>query len=182
MKNKNKLEVGAGGGLGRMQKAIAVKKLLPGGLLTSGMRMMVKAAKNMKIKPTPEVAKEEYDMIDTARKIVQKGVSTINNKKIDPSFLSEKDQMFKDIATGLAKQKKAKLFQTLSEKALQSPKVSAKAKESLKETIPKLKEYKDNLVKKVTAIMEKDITKPTMQKSGGFIDMTKDKKYWKGKI
>jgi hypothetical protein len=28
--------------------------------------------------------------------------------------------------------------------------------------------------------MEKDIAKPTMQRSGGFIDMTKDKKYYKG--
>jgi hypothetical protein len=161
---------------------IKVKKLLPGGLLTPGMRAMVKAAKNIKMKSTPVVAKEQYDMIDTARKIVQKGVSTVNNKKIDTDFLSDKDQMFKDIATGLAKQKKAKMFQTLSEKALESPKVSAGIKESLKETIPKLKEYNNTLVKKVTAIMEKDIAKPTMQRSGGFIDMTKDKKYYKGML
>jgi hypothetical protein len=93
-----------------------VKKLLPGGLLTSGMRMMVKAAKNMNMKKTPDVAKEQFDMIDTARKIVQKGEAKINNKKIDTDFLSDKDQMFKDIATGLAKQKKAKMYQTLSEK------------------------------------------------------------------
>ena len=157
-----------------------VKKLLPGGLLTSGMRMMVKAAKNMNIKKTPDVAKEQFDMIDTARKIVQKGEAKINNKKIDTEFLSDKDQMFKDIATGLAKQKKAKMYQTLSEKALESPKVSTRVKESLKETIPKPKEYNDTIVKKVTAIIEKDIAKPTMQKSGGFINMTKDKKYWKG--
>ena len=142
--------------------------------------MMVKAAKNMNIKKTPDVAKEQFDMIDTARKIVQKGEAKINNKKIDTDFLSDKDQMFKDIATGLAKQKKAKMYQTLSEKALESPKVSTRVKESLKETIPKLKEYNDTIVKKVTAIIEKDIAKPTMQKSGGFINMTKDKKYWKG--
>ena len=68
----------------------------------------------------------------------------------------------------------------MSERAIESPSVSKKMKESLKETIPKLKEYNDNLVKKILAYVEKDVQKPTMQKSGGFIDMTKDKKYWKG--
>jgi hypothetical protein len=36
-----------------------VKKLLPGGLLTSGMRMMVKAAKNMNIKKTPDITEKK---------------------------------------------------------------------------------------------------------------------------
>jgi len=159
-----------------------VKKLLPGGLLTPGMRLMMKSAQNLKIKKTPEIAKEEFKMIDTARSIVQKSGVKVGDRKIDTDFLSSKDEVFKNIATGLAKQKKAKLFQTLSEKALQSPGVGAAAKESIKKTIPKLKEYNDNIVKKITAYIEKDVQKPTMQKSGGFIDMTKDKKYWKGII
>jgi hypothetical protein len=157
-----------------------VKKLLPGGLLTPGMRVLMKTAQGMKMKKTPDIAKEQFKMIDTARGIVQKSGVKVEGRKIDTDFLSEKDEVFKNIATGLAKQKKAKVFQTLSERAIESPGVSKKMKESLKETIPKLKEYNDNLVKKILAYVEKDVQKPTMQKSGGFIDMTKDKKYWKG--
>ena len=159
-----------------------VKKLLPGGLLTPGMRVLMKTAQGMKMKKTPDIAKDQFKMIDTARGIVQKSGVKVEGRKIDTDFLSEKDEVFKNIATGLAKQKKAKVFQTLSERAIESPGVSKKLKESLKETIPKLKEYNDNLVKKITAYVEKDIQKPTMQKSGGFIDMTKDKKYYKGRI
>lgn len=157
-----------------------VKKLLPGGLLTPGMRVLMKTAQGMKMKKTPDIAKEEFKMIDTARGIVQKSGVKVEGRNIDTDFLSEKDEVFKNIATGLAKQKKAKLFQTLSERAIESPGVTKKLKESLKETIPKLKEYNDNIVKKVVAYVEKDVKKPTLQKSGGFIDMTKDKKYWKG--
>ena len=157
-----------------------VKKLLPGGLLTPGMRVLMKTAQGMKMKKTPDIAKEQFKMIDTARGIVQKSGVKVEGRKIDTDFLSEKDEVFKNIATGLAKQKKAKVFQTLSERAIESPSVSKKLKDSLKETIPKLKEYNDNLVKKIVAYVEKDVQKPTMQKSGGFVDMTKDKKYWKG--
>lgn len=157
-----------------------VKKLLPGGLLTPGMRVLMKTAQGMKMKKTPDIAKEEFKMIDTARGIVQKSGVKVEGRNIDTDFLSKKDEVFKNIATGLAKQKKAKLFQTLSERAIESPGVTKKLKESLKETIPKLKEYNDNIVKKVVAYVEKDVKKPTLQKSGGFIDMTKDKKYWKG--
>ena len=160
--------------------SIKVKKLLPGGLLTPGMRVLMKTAQGMKMKKTPDIAKEEFKMIDTARGIVQKSGVKVEGRKIDTDFLSEKDEVFENIATGLAKQKKAKLFQTLSERAIESPGVSKKLKESLKETIPKLKEYNNNIVKKVLAYVEKDVQKPTLQKSGGFIDMTKDKKYWKG--
>lgn len=160
--------------------SIKVKKLLPGGLLTPGMRVLMKTAQGMKMKKTPDIAKEEFKMIDTARGIVQKSGVKVEGRNIDTDFLSEKDEVFKNIATSLAKQKKAKLFQTLSEKAIESPGVTKKLKESLKETIPKLKEYNNNIVKKVVAYVEKDVQKPTLQKSGGFIDMTKDKKYYKG--
>lgn len=152
-----------------MKKKIKVKKLLPGGLLTPAMRVMVKSARNLGIKKTPEVAKEEFDMIDTARSIVQKSKSKINNQEIDTSFLSDKDEVFKEVAKGLAKQKKASLYQKLSDKAIESPQVKESLKESLRETAPKLKEYKQSVGEKIKAVMEKDIFKPTMQKEGGLI-------------
>ena len=103
-----------------------VKKLLPGGLLTPGMRVLMKTAQGMKMKKTPDIAKEQFKMIDTARGIVQKSGVKVEGRKIDTDFLSEKDEVFKNIATGLAKQKKAKVFQTLSERAIESPSVSKK--------------------------------------------------------
>ena len=63
--------------------SIKVKKLLPGGLLTPGMRVLMKTAQGMKLKKTPDIAKEQFKMIDTARGIVQKSGVKVEGRKID---------------------------------------------------------------------------------------------------
>jgi len=179
---KNKLKVGAGGGLGRMQKATNVRKLLPGGLLRPLMRKMVTATQRANMKKTPEIAKDELENIKFARNLVQKSGVKVNNKNIDTDFLSEKDEVFKNVATSIAKGKRASLYQNLADKFFKVNRFSkAKRKESL-ELINDLEDYKKMQGEKISTVIEKDVFKPTMQKSGGFIDMTKDKKYWKGKI
>ena len=65
-----------------------VKKLLPGGLLRPLMRKMVAATQRANMKKTPEIAKDEFENIKSARSIVQKSGMTVNNKKIDTDFLS----------------------------------------------------------------------------------------------
>ncbi len=157
-----------------------VKKLLPGGLLRPLMRKMVAATQRANMKKTPEIAKDEFENIKFARNIVQKSGVKVNDKKIDTDFLSEKDEVFKDIATNIAKGKKASLYQNLADKFFKVNRLSKeKRKESL-ELINDLEDYKKIQSQKLQTVIEKDVQKPTLQKSGGFIDMTKDKKYYKG--
>lgn len=157
-----------------------VKKLLPGGLLRPLMRKMVAATQRANMKKTPEIAKDELENINSVRNIVQKSGVTVNNKKINTDFLSDKDEVFKDIATSIAKGKRASLYQNLADKYFKVNKsFKNRRKESL-ELINDLEDYKKLQGQKVSTVIEKDVFKPTMQKSGGFIDMTKDKKYWRG--
>ncbi len=81
------------------------KKLLLGGLLKPVMRKMVASAQKAKMKKTPEIAKEEFESIKAARDVVQKQGITLEGKKIDTDFLSEKDAIFKDMGTILTKRK-----------------------------------------------------------------------------
>lgn len=159
-----------------------VKKLLPGGLLRPLMRKMVAATQRANMKKTPEIAKDEFENIKSARSIVQKSGMTVNNKKIDTDFLSEKDEMFKNIATNIAKGKKASLYQNLADKYFKTNKFSKERRKQSLELINDLEDYKKIQGDKLKTLIEKDVYKPTMQKSGGFIDMTKDKKYYKGRI
>jgi hypothetical protein len=161
---------------------IKVKKLLPGGLLRPLMRKMVAATQKANMKKTPEIAKDEFENIKFARNLVQKSGVKVNNKKIDTDFLSEKDEVFKDVATSLAKGKRASLYQNLADKFFKVNKFSKeKRKESL-ELINDLEDYKKIQGQKVSTVIEKDVFKPTMQKNGGLVDLTKDKKYWKGRL
>jgi hypothetical protein len=159
---------------------IKVKKLLPGGLLTPGMRLLVKATMRKGIKKTPEIAAETFEDIKKSRDIIQKSDVTFKGKKVDTSRLSEKDEVFEKISPLAAKIKKTELYEKLSNLSLKSPKVKTSAKEAISENLENLKQYKDQTAQKIRTIVEKDVFKPTMQRSGGFIDMTKDKKYWKG--
>jgi len=157
-----------------------IKKLLPGGLLNPGMRLLVKATIGKGMKKTPEIAAETFEDIKKARNVVQKSNVTFEGKKVDTSRLSEKDEVFEKISPLAAKIKKTELYEKLSNLSLNSPKVKASAKEAILENLENLKQYKDQTAQKIKTIIHKDVFKPTMQRSGGFIDMTKDKKYYKG--
>lgn len=159
-----------------------VKKLLPGGLLTTGMRIMMKTARSAGLKKTPKIADEEFQNLKKVRDVIQKGEVSIEGKKFDTSFLSEKDKVFKDMSIVLAKQKKARGFEKIAEAFKKSKEISPVARKEIELTVPKLKEYDQQADEKLKAIMLKDVFKPKMNKSGGFIDMTKDKKYYKGRI
>lgn len=157
-----------------------VKKLLPGGLLTPGMRLLVKAIMRKGIKKTPEVAAETFEDIKKSRDLIQKSDVTFRGKRVDTSRLSDKDEVFKKISPLAAKIKKTELYEKLSNLSLKSSRVKESAKEAISENLENLKQYKDQTAQKIRSIIHKDVFKPTMQKSGGFVDMTKDKKYWKG--
>lgn len=157
-----------------------VKKLLPGGLLTPGMRLLVKATMRKGIKKTPEVAAETFEDIKKSRDLIQKSDVTFRGKRVDTSRLSDKDEVFKKISPLAAKIKKTELYEKLSNLSLKSSRVKESAKEAISENLENLKQYKDQTAQKIRSIIHKDVFKPTMQKSGGFVDMTKDKKYWKG--
>jgi phosphotransferase system IIA component len=157
-----------------------IKKLLPGGLLTTGMRIMMKTARSAGLKKTPKIAGEEFENLKKVRDVIQKGDVTIEGKKFDTSFLSEKDKVFKDMSVVLAKQKKARGFEKIAEAFSKSKDINPLVRKKIELTVPKLKEYSKQADEKIKALMLKDVFKPTLQKSGGFVDMTKDKKYWKG--
>jgi hypothetical protein len=145
------------------------KKLLLGGLLKPVMRKMVASAQKAKMKKTPEIAKEEFESIKAARDVVQKQGITLEGKKIDTDFLSEKDAIFKDMGTILAKGKKAAFYQTYADKISKADKVSKSTKEGAKEIIDDLEAYKNTQAEKMGAMLSKDINKPTLQNKGGLI-------------
>jgi len=161
---------------------VKVKKLLPGGLINPAMRLLVKSTMRKNMKKTPEIAAETFEDIKKARDIVQKSNVTFAGKKVDTSNLSNKDKVFEQISPLAAKIKKTELYENLSNLAIKSPKIKQEAKNEIIKNLKNLKEYKDQTVQKITSVIHKDVFKPTMQKSGGFIDMTKDKKYYKGML
>jgi len=166
----------------KKMKGGVVKKLLPGGLLTRGMRVMMKTARSAGLKKTPKIADEEFENLKRVRDVIQKGDVTIEGKKFDTSFLSEKDKVFKDMSVVLAKQKKARGFEKIAGAFSKNKEINPLVRKEIELTVPKLKEYDKQADEKIKALMLKDVFKPTLQKSGGFIDMTKDKKYYKGRL
>ena len=91
---KNKLKVGAGGGLGRMQKAKAVKKLLPGGLLTASMRALVRAGQRTKQATVSDRMLINKSQIELAKDIMK------NNPK---KFRSSEDKLGPDVVDTIAR-------------------------------------------------------------------------------
>jgi len=157
-----------------------VKKLLPGGLLNPGMRLMMRIARSQGLKKTPKVAEDEFQEYTKVKNLFQKGEIKTKAQKIDLDQLSENDSTFRDIANVLAKKRKAEGFEQLAPVFNKYKEIKPEIKEEIQKTIPKLKEYSRQADEKIEAILIKKHLKPTMQKSGGFVDMTKDKKYWKG--
>lgn len=145
------------------------KKLLLGGLLKPVMRKMVASAQKANMKKTPEIAKEEFENIKAARDAVQKTGIKIEGKKIDTDFLSEKDEIFKDMGTILAKGKRASFYQNYADKISTAKGMSESTKKGAKEIIDDLESYKNTQAEKMGAMLSKDINKPTLQSKGGII-------------
>jgi hypothetical protein len=159
-----------------------VKKLLPGGLLNSGMRLMMRIARSKGLKKTPEVAEDEYKEFTKIKNLIQRGDISVKGTNIVPNEISNYDSVFKNVANILAKKRKAAAFEKFAPVFNKYKEIKPEIKEEIQKTIPKLREYSKQADEKMEALMIKEHFKPTMQKSGGFINMTKDKNYYKGRI
>ena len=149
-----------------------VKKLLPGGLLNKSIRMVVAAGQKAKgQKKLGEISKENEKLIETSKEIAQQTTGGLKDK-LGPDVI-------KDLARTMARSEKTGKYAGVMEKAKKDPRF-ADQKENIEEGLDKLRDYGKKLFAQAKAIIDKDIQKPKMNKAGGFIDMTKDKKYWKG--
>ena len=149
-----------------------VKKLLPGGLLTKSIRMVVAAGQKAKgQKRLGEISKENEKLIETSKEIAQQTTGGLKDK-LGPDVI-------KDLARTMARSEKTGKYAGVMEKAKKDPRF-ADQKDNIGEGLDKLRDYGKKLFAQTKAIIDKDIAKPTLQRSGGFIDMTKDKKYYKG--
>ena len=149
-----------------------VKKLLPGGLLNKSIRMVVAAGQKAKgQKKLGEISKENEKLIKTSKEIAQQTTGGLKDK-LGPDVI-------KDLARTMARSEKTGKYAGVMEKAKKDPRF-ADQKENIGEGLDKLRDYGKKLFAQTKAIIDKDIQKPKMNKAGGFIDMTKDKKYWKG--
>jgi len=149
-----------------------VKKLLPGGLLTKSIRMVVAAGQKAKgQKRLGEISKENEKLIETSKEIAQQTTGGLKDK-LGPDVI-------KDLARTMARSEKTGKYAGIMEKIKKDPRF-ADQKDNIGEGLDKLRDYGKKLFAQTKAIIDKDIAKPTLQRSGGFIDMTKDKKYYKG--
>jgi methionine salvage enolase-phosphatase E1 len=142
-----------------------VKKLLPGGLLTAAMRAAVKARQAL---PMPTLTKRMNIIRHPYKKeALEAGASPeVANAYVKAVARDDRITVYKRDLTDLLKNKNLK------------PQI----KKNIENTVKKVDNYKEKNIDTIQALIDKDARKPTMQKSGGFINMTKDKKYWKGKL
>jgi len=151
-----------------------VKKLLPGGLLTASMRALVKAGQRSKQATVSDRMAINKGQIELAKEIMKS-----NPKK----FVSANDKLGPDvidnIARRMAKNEKVQNYKEVLYKAAIDPRLDKRMPDFI-DTAKRLEAYEKKNFDTVKAIVEKDVKKPKLNKAGGFIDMTKDKKYWKG--
>ncbi len=151
-----------------------VKKLLPGGLLTASMRALVRAGQRTKQATVSHRMAINKGQIELAKEIMKS-----NPKK----FVSADDKLGTDvvdnIARRMAKNEKVQDYKEVLYKAAINPKLEGRMDDFI-DTAKRLEAYEKKNFDVVKAIVEKDVKKPKLNKDGGFIDMTKDKKYWKG--
>jgi hypothetical protein len=142
---------------------VKVKKLLPGGLLTAAMRAAVKARQAL---PMPTLTKRMNIIRKPYKKeLLEVGASPeVAEAYVKAVARNDRINIYKRDLTELSKS-------NLKDK---------KIKKNIEITIEKIDDYKQKNYDTMKALADKDAQKPTMQKSGGFINMTKDKKYWKG--
>ena len=154
--------------------SIKVKKLLPGGLLTASMRALVRAGQRSKQATVSDRMAINKGQIELAKEIMK------NNPK---KFVSADDKLGTDvvdnIARRMAKNEKVQNYKKVLYKAAIDPRLEGRMDDFI-DTAKRLETYEKKNFDTVKAIVEKDAKKPKMNKTGGFIDMTKDKKYWKG--
>ena len=154
--------------------SIKVKKLLPGGLLTASMRALVRAGQRSKQATVSDRMAINKGQIELAKEIMK------NNPK---KFVSADDKLGTDvvdnIARRMAKNEKVQNYKEVLYKAAIDPRLEGRMDDFI-DTAKRLETYEKKNFDTVKAIVEKDVKKPKMNKTGGFIDMTKDKKYWKG--
>ena len=153
--------------------SIKVKKLLPGGLLTASMRALVRAGQRSKQATVSDRMAINKGQIELAKEIMK------NNPK---KFVSADDKLGTDvvdnIARRMAKNEKVQNYKEVLYKAAIDPRLEGRMDDFI-DTAKRLETYEKKNFDTVKAIVEKDAKKPKMNKTGGFIDMTKDKKYWK---
>jgi len=152
---------------------VKVKKLLPGGLLNPFTRAVVKFMRDQKVSPIGREAKVYQESL--APKV----------KRAKELGILPKDQLSPDVQREIAKatikEGRAEAIEEIG-KNVGKQNLSPQKRKMLEETLEKVKQYKSNILDKRSAIMDKDIQKPKMNKAGGFIDMTKDKNYYKGML
>ena len=151
-----------------------VKKLLPGGLLTASMRALVKAGQRTKQATVSDRMAINKGQIELAKEIMKS-----NPRK----FVSANDKLGPDvvdnIARRMAKNEKVQNYKEVLYKAAIDPRLDNRMPDFI-DTAKRLEAYEKKNFDTVKAMVEKDVKKPKLNKDGGFIDMTKDKKYWKG--
>ncbi len=153
-----------------------VKKLLPGGLLTASMRALVRAGQRSKQATVADRMLINKSQIELAKEIIKS-----NPKKFVSADDKLKPDVVDNIARRMAKNEKVQNYKEVLYKAAIDPKLDKRMPDFI-DTAKKLEAYEKKNFDIVKAIVEKDVKKPKMNKAGGFIDMTKDKKYWKGII
>ena len=153
-----------------------VKKLLPGGLLTASMRALVRAGQKSKQATVSDRMVINKGQIELAKEIIES-----NPKK----FVSVNDKLGTDvvdnIARRMAKNEKVQNYKEVLYKAAIDPRLD-KIMPDFIDTAKRLDDYEKKNFDTVKAIVEKDAKKPKLNKDGGFIDMTKDKNYWKDRL
>ena len=153
-----------------------VKKLLPGGLLTASMRALVRAGQRSKQATVSDRMAINKGQIELAKEIMKS-----NPKK----FVSANDKLGPDvidnIARRMAKNEKVQNYKEVLYKAAIDPRLDKRMPDFI-DTAKRLEAYEKKNFDTVKAIVEKDVKKPKLNKDGGFIDMAKDKKYYKGRI
>ena len=160
-----------------------VKKLLPGGLLTASMRALVRAGQRTKQATVSDRMLINKSQIELAKERLKKNPNSIMKENPTMQYISANKKSdfdaVDDIARRLAKNEKVQDYKEVLYKAAINPKLEGRMDDFI-DTAKKLEAYEKKNMDVVKAVIEKDVKKPKMNKSGGFIDMTKDKKYWKG--
>ncbi len=149
-----------------------VKKLLPGGLLNKSIRMVVAAGQKAKNqKKLGEMTQENKKLIEFSKELAQQTTGGYKDK-LGPEVIN-------DLARQMARTEKTGKYANILQKVQNDPRF-ADQKKDITVSVNNLREYGKKLLDQTKAIIDKDIQKPKLNKDGGFIDMTKDKKYWKG--
>jgi len=153
---------------------VKVKKLLPGGLLTASMRALVRAGQRTKQATVADRMAINKHNIELAKEFIKD-----NPKKFVPANDKLGPDVVDNIARRMAKDEKVKNYKEVLWKAAIDPRLEGRMNDFI-DTGKRLDAYEKKNMDIVKAVIEKDVKKPKMNKAGGFVDMTKDKKYWKG--